>query len=394
MRIGNTGRLIACVLALSLVILTGCSVTAPPQRPSAVSATSDLTESEQIAGEIMAYLLEVVLGQAGALEKRQAWATRGLDLPLDFDLVYRRMFGPVPLRAELMVLDTNILGLSQVLYHYDPRMNLFKGAREPGSLFPCAELMAIRLLLLQKLHRNEKLSVGALTQYTARFLPGSRDAVDSELAAMQLNAGEFRFLKAIFQSEPAFLRYLRHPFVVSTLKKIGVAEADAATLAADQAANYRRLACPGQSLLKARPRTITILPAMLPMYETVTDTGAIRPSPECAELQAQLEKAIVREFNGDAGVPGDRQLAFYTPNRPVTIHPENADRVIGQICPKADFTVILLGKNVYRSIFIDPHADIYPYKRIIYLDVDDVRYGQIDPEIKAIVTALLPAMAG
>jgi hypothetical protein len=59
----------------------------------------------------MAYLMEVVLGRAGSPDKREAWSTRGRDLPLDFDMVSRRMFGPVPLRAELMVLDTNILGL-------------------------------------------------------------------------------------------------------------------------------------------------------------------------------------------------------------------------------------------------------------------------------------------
>ena len=75
----------------------------------------------------MAYLIEVVLGRAGALENRQAWSTRGLDLPLDFDMVSRRMFGPVSLRAELMVLDTNILGLSDVLYHYDQPVEPIQG---------------------------------------------------------------------------------------------------------------------------------------------------------------------------------------------------------------------------------------------------------------------------
>jgi hypothetical protein len=88
-----------------------------------------------------------------------------------------------------------------------------------------------------------------------------------------------------------------------------------------------------------------------------------------------------------------RRLAFYTLARPVTITPENADRVIGQLCPRADFTVILLGKNVYRAIFIDPQADIPPHKNHIFLDVDDVRYQQIDDEVAAIVSALLPAIS-
>ena len=54
---------------------------------------------------------------------------------------------------------------------------------------------------------------------------------------------------------------------------------------------------------------------------------------------------------------------FCTPARPMTIHPGNADRVIDQLCPGADFTVILMGKNVYRAIFIDPALDISPHKR-------------------------------
>ena len=145
------GRRSALALAAIVILIDACS---PMQRPipsAPMSPTSELvfTENEQIAGEIMAYLLQVVLGVAGAPEKRQAWSTRGIDLPLDFDMVSSRMYGPVPLRAELMVLDTNILGLSRVLYHYDPRLNLFKGTRDQQSLYPCTELMAIRLLLLQ-----------------------------------------------------------------------------------------------------------------------------------------------------------------------------------------------------------------------------------------------------
>jgi hypothetical protein len=47
---------------------------------------------------------------------------------------------------------------------------------------------------------------------------------------------------------------------------------------------------------------------------------------------------------------------------------------------KADFALILLGKNVYRAIHIDPENDIYPHEKRIYLDVDDVRYQQIDDD--------------
>lgn len=337
----------------------------------------------------MAYLIEVVMGQAGALDKRQEWSSRGLGLPLDFNLVSRRMFGPVPLRAELMVLDTNILGLSQVLYSYDRRLNLFKGTREHDSLYPCAELMAIRLLLIQKRHRNEKVSIADLARHTDLFAPGSRDAVGAELDAMQLTGTEFRFLKAIFQSEPAFLRYLRHPFIVSTLRKIGLAESDAFTLSADLAATYSELSCRPPGKKDIRPVTVAIVPAMNPMFESQPATGQIRPSSDYLKLQEQMITAIIHKVNLDLDtlLAADR-LAFYTPDRPVTIHPENADRVIGQLCPKADFSVILLGKNVYRSIFIDPASDIYPYKNMLYLDIGDVQYQEIDDDIDTIVSAV------
>lgn len=380
-------------LMTGILMLSACAPSMLRPHMEIVAPTEHLSEAEQIAGEIMAYLLEVVLGLAGAPDKRDAWATRGLDLPLDFDMVSRRMFGPVPLRAELMVLDTNILGLSRVLYHYDRRLNLFKGEREHDSLYPCAELMAIRLFLLQKRHRNERVSIAALLRNRERFAPGSRDPGGAELAAMQLSAAEFRYLKAIFQSEPAFLRYLRHPFIISTFRKIGVAEPDVLTLSADLAATYSQLACEKDGKTKLPVATIAIVPAMNAMFDAVPFTGRIRPSGDYLTLQEQIKSEIVSKIQKDTNGPSTAaRLAFYTLARPVTITPENADRVIGQLCPRADFTVILLGKNVYRAIFIDPQADIPPHKNRIFLDVDDVRYQQIDDEIAAIVSALLPAI--
>lgn len=381
------------LLVISLLIITACGPLPIQSIVPRPTRTEPLTQAEQIAGEIMAYLIEVVLGRAGALENRQAWSTRGLNLPLDFGMVSRRMFGPVLPRAELMVLDTNILGLSEVLYHYDRRLNLFKGKGGHDSLYPCAELMAIRLFLLQKLNRKEKVSIAALIRHADRFVPGGREVMGVELAAMQLTATEFRFLKEIFQSEPAFLRYLRHPFIISTLRKIGVAESDAFTLSADLAATYSQLACTPDSKKKTRPVTITIVPAMNPMFEEIPAITGYRPSDAYIKLQEQVKSAIVRKINPekDARSAADR-LVFFTPDRSITIHPGNADRVIGQLCANADFTVILMGKNVYRAISFDPETDIYPYKNRIYLDVDDVRYRQIDAEIDAIVSAIMPTI--
>jgi hypothetical protein len=76
----------------------------------------------------------------------------------------------------------------------------------------------------------------------------------------------------------------------------------------------------------------------------------------------------------------------------MVIHPENAGRVVEEVCPQADFVVIVLGKNVYRTINIDPETDIYPHEPRIYLDVSDIRYQQIEDEIDTIVDAVLPKL--
>ncbi|MCB2149512.1 MAG: hypothetical protein KQI81_23730 [Deltaproteobacteria bacterium] len=385
-------------LVIHALLVAACSPLAPHRAVPPSLQTTQLTDAEQIAGETLAYLMEVVLGQAGDPAERAAWATRGLNLPLDFDLVSRRMFGPVPLRAELMVLDTNILGLSEVLYHYDRRLNLFKGKREHDSLYPCVELMATRLFLVHKLNHGEKVGLSAMIRCKGLFAPGSRDAHEAELAAMNLTETEFSFLKAVFQSEPAFLRYMEHPFLVSTLRRIGAAEQDAFTLSADQSANYRRWACPARKPLQQSLVTIAILPSMNPMFEASPGpAGAVTPSREYQVILDHLKKAILEGLARkrlDSGQTDStvRLPVFFTPERPMAIHPGNAGRVIEDICPKADFTLILLGKNVYRAIYIDPENDIYPHEKRIYLDVDDIRYQQIDDEIDTIVNAVLPAL--
>ena len=391
-------KLPVLLLVISALIIAACSPLAHIRFVPPSPQTAPLTDAEQIAGDTMAYLMEVVLGRAGDPAKRSAWATRGLNLPLDFDLVSKRMYGPVPLRAELMVLDTNILGLSEVLYHYDRRLNLFKGKRENDSLYPCAELMATRLFLIHKRYLDEKVGLAAMIRCKGLFTPGSRDPREAELAAMNLTDMEFSFLKAIFQSEPAFLRYMEHPFLVSTLRRIGVVEQDAFTLSADQSANYRRWACPSGKPLQPSPVTIAILPSMNPMFDASPGpAGAVTPSRDYQTIVDHLKKAILDELDrkrldADPSARIEQRPVFFTPGRPMAIHPGNAGRVIEDVCPKADFALILLGKNVYRAIHIDPENDIYPHEKRIYLDVDDVQYQQIDDDIDTIVNAIMPAL--
>ena len=70
--------------------------------------------------------------------------------------------------------------------------------------------------------------------------------------------------------------------------------------------------------------------------------------------------------------------------RPLVIYPQNAARVIGEICPEADFTVILLGKNTYRALFVDPATDSYPAVDRLYMDIFDIEYDQAGDQIEII----------
>ena len=46
--------------------------------------------------------------------------------------------------------------------------------------------------------------------------------------------------------------------------------------------------------------------------------------------------------------------------------------------------VILLGRNVYQAMHIDQVKDIYPAVNWIYLDITDVKHGQVSSEIDTI----------
>ena len=137
---------------------------------------------------------------------------------------------------------------------------------------------------------------------------------------------------------------------------------------------------------------------MNPMFDASPGpAGAVTPSRDYEIILAHLKKAILdglarKQLESGQSEPIEQLPVFFTPDRPMAIHPGNAGRVIEDVCPKADFALILLGKNVYRAIHIDPENDIYPHEKRIYLDVDDVQYQQIDDDIDTIVNAIMPAL--
>jgi hypothetical protein len=58
--------------------------------------------------------------------------------------------------------------------------------------------------------------------------------------------------------------------------------------------------------------------------------------------------------------------------------------MLNDICPDADFSMIILGKNVYRSISFDDKRDIYPAVNRLYLDFLDVKFSQVSDEIEQV----------
>ena len=90
----------------------------PPFPAGAGEGPSDQAPAQKYAAELLSYLMQVVVGEAGDPGSRKAWKTRSLSVNLDFQEIGFIMQGPERKVSELMVYDANILGLSSVLYHY------------------------------------------------------------------------------------------------------------------------------------------------------------------------------------------------------------------------------------------------------------------------------------
>ena len=148
---------------LSVSILTGCSllVAGPGQGPTperdrtAEQQAAALSPAEDVAAEILAYFLQIVVGHIGAEKNRQAWKSTGTDFPLDFQAISRVMSQPASRKTDLMVLDFELSALVDVLSYYNPRFNLFKGQAIFSSVYPSSELIALRLLIQRKLLQDD-----------------------------------------------------------------------------------------------------------------------------------------------------------------------------------------------------------------------------------------------
>ena len=391
----------------------------PPYNPA---PSYKLTSAQQHSGELLAYLLKVVLGRAGQPKSREDWRVRAIDEPLDFDHIVKVMTDPEKNQLDFVVLDPDILDLSQVLFHYDEKMSLYKGDYGVTSVYPAPEILAIRLFLLKKINSGEKIDLDAFMQREDNLLDENYQTLPEDLSATHLSVQEMKFLRDTFQNDPAFYRYLTCPFLLKGIAETGVIASGDLTEKIIQSAHYSYLQCKPMDLGEKRETVkIAFLPSMTKEfvygknYTPLSEHGfkateflegifiklkkevinATRehlkrkllkpPHPKLTQLQW---RNLWRELS-------QHDIAFYIENeRPLVIYPENAPQIIREVCPEADFTVILLGKNTYRAIYFDPTRDTYPFVNRLYLDIMDIEYNQAQEEIDAISQFICSRLKG
>jgi hypothetical protein len=390
------------------------SLSAPQQMTVAAEHAVPSFE-QQVAGEILAYMMQVVLGKAGDPRMRDAWYNRAVDTELNFDLVSKIMTDPQMDVKQILVLDNNILGLSNVLYYYNQRLNLFKGEQNRQSLFPSVELLSLRMLLLQKIHRGEHVNMSKLFQQKAQLVNSGVDAADIDSAGTGLNLFELKLLKDVVAAEPFFMDYLENPFVVDTLYRVGVVSLDDVVKEKIGQARYTDCGCPPKTDpdgAGAGAVRIAILPSITKAFEyQQVDAGkypcGAKPTEEYIQASRMIQDKILnsarllvrsqmlsenRQNNSktDGGFDAladrfvRRHVDFINLDaRPFVIYPENAEKVISGLCPETDFSVIVLGENVYLS-FDMREVDIYPHVNRVYLDIMDIRHAQVDYELSQV----------
>ena len=365
--------------------------------------------SSRYAAEILSYMMQVVVGAAGDPANRQAWKSRSLFVDLELDQVSIIMEDPERNVSELMLYDANILGLSKVLFHYNERLNYFKGRRFQESLYPSEELLAIRLFMVQKIARGEKARMGNLMAQPALLEDPLTEPSLVALAMVNLNADELRLLQDVIHSEPFFKDYLEDPFLVEALHRVGIVEMDGYVKSKVEAADYSRLAA--EYIREARPDNVVrvaILPSLTRSFDVQAQADADFPlgfranddyvlavETLKAKLAAAIQHRLADALGGEEGdslslAEKDKKAADMVnthlqfldfDKRPLVIYPENAAKVIQSLCPDADINFIILGKNVYLSMYIDAERDVFPSVNRIYFDIMDIGQTQSDHEI-------------
>ena len=371
-----------------------------------------MSPAEQYSGELLAYLLQVVLGRAGQPESREEWRMRAIHEPLDFARIAKSMTDPEENRLDYMVLDPNILDLSQVLFHYDEDLSLYKGDYGVTSVFPAPEVLAVRLFILKRIRSGEKISLDAFIRREEKLLDASYQPKPEDLAATGLSALEMKFLRDVFQSEPSFYRYLTSPFLLKELARIGILAPGSHTEEIIRSGRYTPSKCTcKRSQNDGRIVKIALLPSMTKEFLYGKGHGPLsvngfKATEFLQHIFAKLKKEILETTRKNLRMTlskppypvltetewltvwqliSEKYIVFCLEDkRPLVVYPQNAQKVMDEVCPEANFTVILLGKNTYRALFIDPATDSYPAVDRLYMDIFDIEYDQAGDQIETI----------
>ena len=373
-----------------------------------------LTPAQEYAGEILSYLLQVVLGQAGRSAWKENWKMRGIDERLDFKNIVEVMTNPERDQLDLMVLDPNILDLTKTLYYYDEKLSLYKGDFGVASIYPAPEFIAIRLVLLQKIHRTGKINLKALIDREKLLLYPDLEPSPEDLKAMNLKPEELKLIRDIIESEPRIYQYLKSPFLIKAFYDTGAIEGGEFVRQKISEASYKGYQCRrfgGSDKLDALK--ILFLPSMMREFyhgdsnRSLSQYG-FKPTEFFDEMvkklrneilsatKTRLRKEIIplRKGKPEISAPqwdklwtriAEENISFYIEDeRPLVIYPENAGKVIRDVCPETDFTAILLGRNIYKSISFDKTRDVYPFVDRLYIDIMDIKHSEIEEETEKI----------
>jgi hypothetical protein len=267
--------------------------------------------------------------------------------------------------------------------------------------------------LIQKIHRKEKVSLDRLLARKELLSPGGPEPTKEDLDALGLREEELRLIKDIIASEPHMFTYLTSPFLVHSLHDVGVLASDTTAAQAIIDSNYRHYSCRYLGGSKAKDALkIVFLPSMTKeflygesqpvlsphgFWPTALLSDAVQEMAidilAAAEMHVQVEvdrrRAGLPPIRGESWdklwkrIVHERISFFVEDDRPLVITPNNADRVIGDVCEGADFVVALMGKNVYLAIHFD-EKDSYPFRNLLYVDLLDVIYGQAQWQINQV----------
>ena len=399
----------SAVLVLSGLALVCCSSIEPLFGPEfqgffPFSSEQGYRQAPQYAyaGEVLSYMMQVVLGREGQPANRSQWALRGSDVSLDLNAIRQLMAHSEHSKAGLMVYDANILGLSGVLYHYNSRLNQFKGKYRFESVYPSSELLAVRLLLLKKIQRAEKIQLNTLLNRPDLLLGEAAMPTPGDLEAIGLQAAELKLLRDILREEPQFWGYLQYPHIVRALYRLGVVDEDPFVAEVIRDADQPGYECrPSAAFSGHEIVTISILPSLIDTFDFGPDQKGLnrhgfKPTRFYQQMVIKLQEYIIAQAAvllaakapPAMGQPpefwqtiiADRVSFCVEDERPLVIYPHNADRVIEALSPKADLNIILLGKDVYLAIHFDPRRDIFPGTNRLYIDIMDVKHALIDDQ--------------